>query len=130
MKIKLIIISIWHAIQVLFGPLVIGISPLILTVIHFSIGAIIGSLNYLLFKKNRTAFVLMLLFLAAQSLSFNFPDFQYEFFYGIKLDIHIFDSPIGFNPVTIIMFFLLLSVRKEYKKKDTEAYNLMERNAE
>lgn len=70
-------------------------------------------INFFLFKKSKPAYILMLVWFGVQSITFNFENFAFSLYFGYFLDIHIFNSPVGFNPLTIVMFFILLSVRKK-----------------
>lgn len=74
-------------------------------------------INYFLLKKSRFAFYLMLAWFAIQSITFNFPSFSFSIFYGVFIDLHIMHKFIGFNPITIIMFFILFSTRKDILSK-------------
>lgn len=70
-------------------------------------------LSYLLLKKVKPAFYLILIWFALQTFTFKFPNFSFFVFYGLQFDLHIMNSPIGFNPITFTMFVILFSARKE-----------------
>ena len=118
MKVKIVtvynIIAILVALSHSLSVLRLSILVLILTLFA---GIFLLIFNYFLLKTKRIAFYLMLMWFAVQTFTFDFPDFKFGFFYGLILDLHIFGSPIGFNPVTIIMFLILLSAKRLFSEK-------------
>ena len=116
MKKILITILVWHIIQVIYPIVDEGFPIGFLTVAHLIFGFFILLFTYYMFKGKIFAFRIILIFLILQSFSMNFTWFEFSFYYSFLIDIHILNSPIGFNPITIILFVLLLVSRKEYKK--------------
>lgn len=69
--------------------------------------------NYFLLKRSKVAFCLMLVWFAIQCVEFRFPNFSLQINYGMVVYLSIKSKYIWFNPIAIIMFFILLSARKD-----------------
>ena len=116
MRKTLIIIAVWHSLQII-GRFFMS-KELIGNPIFFVIGLILGIflivLTIFLFKRSSKAYWIALIWFLIQSFSFNFSGFNFHVFYGYMIDIHLFGSPIGFNPVTLLMLGLTIKMKKEY----------------
>jgi len=119
MKRVLILVLIWHVISVLYPVFSEGISLHPLAIIHLIFGSILLLVTYFLFKRKMVAYWSVLTFLILQSFKFDLDSFNFSFFYAFNIDIRIMDSPIGFNPITIILALLLIKFYTQYKIKDT-----------
>jgi len=118
--IQIKIVVIYNIVSILF-VLVVHLFTLSLNksalMFLFLMSILLLVLNYFLLKMNGLAFYLMLMWFGIQTLTFNFPHFQFEFIYGPLFDIHIMGSSIGFNPLTITMFLILFTSRRKITNK-------------
>jgi len=118
MKRVLILVLIWHLIEV-FYPLIDGTSFLPALIAHLVVGSILLLSTYFLFKRKMAAYWFILTFLLLQSFTVDLDFLSFSYFYAFEIDIRVMDSPIGFNPITIILALLLIKFYTQYKIKDT-----------
>jgi len=118
MKRVLILVLIWHLIEV-FYPLIDDTSFLPALIAHLVVGSILLLSTYFLFKRKMAAYWFILTFLLLQSFTVDLDFLSFSYFYAFEIDIRVMDSPIGFNPITIILALLLIKFYTQYKIKDT-----------
>ena len=121
---RILIVAIFNVVQFLIA--IWGFS-LINIIFSLVLGVPVLFLTYFLLKGSKISFYILLVWFALQTFTFNFPNFSFELEFGLVLDLHIMDSPIGFNPFTAIMFIILLSTKKVFTlKEDTEKLEPLE----
>lgn len=129
MRFILILILVWHIFQMTLGPVLYVISKHgIITympetfnsmadfILHLLFAAVLFVFTIKLFRRSRLSYYFILLFLFLQSVALDLPSIEYQVYYGIKAYLSFGNIPVKIHPVTTILFFLLLSLRKEYKK--------------